>query len=289
MNDIVFMIAKGFNKIGQLLEGCARSTDGHRERVRKASSLHDMARHPDEGYYAAQYLHWIRKTALPRLAGRDVVALDLGCGQGRLAIVLAEVCKNMVGVDLTPEVIARAKEYALEAGRKNIDFVVADALSYAQKQASGTFDLILLTEVTFFLPEYREVLKEMHRILKLGGVIAVSFRSQYFDILHSARHQKWDSARMAVEQREGYLWGGGTWFSWHTSEDIRHLMAGFSQVDLMGIGVCSGIEGDPLSLVAQPSLLDVAGREKMLALELDLAQRYADNGRYILVVGTKQE
>jgi hypothetical protein len=162
-------------------------------------------------------------------------------------------------------------------------------LAFVKGRADKTFDIVVLTEVTFFLPTYKEVLKEIHRILDPEGMAFISFRSQFFNILHSAQRRKWDSVRMAINEREGYLWGGHTWFSWQTQEDIQIILKdnGYSDVNCVGIGVFSGIEGDPLSTIARPSLLGSKDKESLQEAELRMSKEYVNNGRYILAMARK--
>ncbi len=63
--------------------------------------------------------------------------------------------------------------------------------------------------------------------------------------------------------------------------------AGFTVTGLWGIGICSGIAGDPLASLAQPSLLSLAKQEALMAVELALAADLADCGRYILAEAWK--
>ena len=72
--------------------------------------------------------------ALPR--GR---ALDHGCGVGRLTFPLAAEFGSVVGVDVSPSMLAEAKTNAREFGAENIDFVLADD---RLSNAEGEFDFV---------------------------------------------------------------------------------------------------------------------------------------------------
>ena len=48
---------------------------------------------------------------------RPARSLDLGCGTGTLAILMAEAGWKMIGLDLSEAMLARAKQKALEAGQ----------------------------------------------------------------------------------------------------------------------------------------------------------------------------
>jgi ubiquinone/menaquinone biosynthesis C-methylase UbiE len=281
---IIGFLARLCKNAGARLEGLTQNSDEHRRFVIKAGSAHDMTKHPDEPYYAAQYLHWIRKH-LPE----GLVGIDLGCGQGRLTLLLSPFCQHITGVDFNPNAVSLAQEYAAQANCLNTHFVQGDVARYVQDIPSASMDFLVLTEVILFLPNFKEVLNEIYRALKPGGKVFISFRSQMHNILDSIRRKQWDSATMAVSQREGYLWGGATWFSWQTKEEVQNLLsqAHFSVLECVGIGVCSGIEGDPLAAIARPSLLDAEGQKRMMEIELELASSYVNQGRYILAVARK--
>lgn len=58
---------------------------------------------------------------------KDITALDVGCGSGRLALALAPLCRRVIGIDRDAEAIAEARERATGLGLGNVEFVVADA------------------------------------------------------------------------------------------------------------------------------------------------------------------
>lgn len=252
---------------------------------------HDMAALPDEGYYLDQYWHWVLPEIEQRFPDRRANVLDVGCGQGRIALPLAAwfTQGRVIGVDLIPGVIERAAHHAEERGLTNVEFVCADALEFLRSIPDSSVDMALMTEVTFFMPKYREVIRDIARVLKPESLFFASFRSQYFDLLQSVRSRDWQSARLVRDAREGHWGGGNTWFSWHTAQDIRQLLseAGFTDVKVRGIGIASGIEDDPLSLIAQPSKLPPAEQAQLMELETSLAEQYADCGRYILAIALR--
>jgi 2-polyprenyl-3-methyl-5-hydroxy-6-metoxy-1,4-benzoquinol methylase len=259
--------------------------------IRKAMSGYDMVAEPDELYYRDQYWHWLRPELERCFPNRAARALDVGCGQGRLALPLAEWLTrgSVVGVDITPAAVERAQRYASEYGLRNAEFHAGDALEFVRALPPASLDVALMLEVAFFMPAYREVIAAIARALKPSGLFGVSFRSQYFDLLHSVYTQNWVSAQLVRDAREGHWGGGSTWFSWHTSADIRSLLtiAGFNITGLRGIGIASGIEGDPLALIARPSTLGPTDYAQLMGLEISLAEQYADCGRYILATAIK--
>ncbi len=102
--------------------------------------LYDLV---DEGYYDDYPLteQWARATGGP--------LLDLACGTGRMALRMAALGYQVMGMDITPEMIARARQKAAQQA-VSIDWVVADARTFhLQKQFS--FIYMLENAWQFFL------------------------------------------------------------------------------------------------------------------------------------------
>jgi SAM-dependent methyltransferase len=104
--------------------------------------------------------------------------LDVGCGEGRHTIgayLTADV--EAVGVDLCEKDLQTAQERAegfvdKENTNKSLTFKVANALELPFEDNS--FDKVICSEVLEHIPDYQGVLKEIDRVLKPNGVLAVS-------------------------------------------------------------------------------------------------------------------
>ena len=99
-------------------------------------------------------------------------ALDVGCGGGLLAEVLARGAARVTGIDLAPGMIEVARLHAAEQ-RLAIDYRVlaADALAAAEP---ASFDLIACMEMLEHVPEPAAVLASFGRLAKPGGSLFVS-------------------------------------------------------------------------------------------------------------------
>ncbi len=111
---------------------------------------------------------------LPPLAGvkpNDRV-LDLACGPGFVALEFARHAREIVGVDLTAEMLKQARALARSEGFKNVTFRRADVnrLPFPNK----SFDLVVTRASFHHFLEPERVLKEMVRVLKPDGRILIS-------------------------------------------------------------------------------------------------------------------
>jgi len=98
--------------------------------------------------------------------------LDVGCGTGVVAITARRAGAIVTGLDLTPELLATAKENAAIAEVEDIVWKEGDAENLPFRD--GEFDAVLSQFAHIFAPRPEVATKEMLRVLKPGGRIAFS-------------------------------------------------------------------------------------------------------------------
>lgn len=118
---------------------------------------------------------WMKEIEKQIPAGRRLKILDVGCGAGFFSILLAKEGHEVLGIDLTPEMIENAIQLAEE---ENADccFQVMDAEN--PMFADETFDVVISRNLTWTLPNAEHAYGEWMRVLKTGGVL-LNFDANY--------------------------------------------------------------------------------------------------------------
>ncbi|HEU5001330.1 MAG TPA: class I SAM-dependent methyltransferase [Actinomycetota bacterium] len=109
--------------------------------------------------------------------------LEIGVGTGRVGLPLAGSGVPLVGVDISPRMVARLVE---KAGG-TIPFPLALADATALPFPEGAFGGALAAHVFHLIPPWREALRELRRVVRPGGVLLVSLTGGRLDPLHELR------------------------------------------------------------------------------------------------------
>jgi SAM-dependent methyltransferase len=146
-----------------------RSAFERREHERRAKRLEELAqiaanreRHANfRAYYASQVEALLRTLILPSSR-----VLDVGCGLGDLLAAVAPT--NSVGIDVSPEMIERAKRRHPELDLRVVD-IERDPLP------EGPFDVIVLTDTVGLLGDIQGALERLRPLLAKNGRLIVTY------------------------------------------------------------------------------------------------------------------
>lgn len=101
-----------------------------------------------------------------------IKVLDLGCGDGTTAVPAAKLGADVVGVDISRNLVEAGNKRARELGLMNLRFQEGDATNLHELK-DRTFDLVISIFGAMFAPKPFDVAKEMVRVTKPGGRVVM--------------------------------------------------------------------------------------------------------------------
>ena len=112
--------------------------------------------------------------ALGRVTPSERV-LDLGSGAGTDSLIAAQMVGpegRVTGIDMTPEMLAKARSAAAAMGATNVEFLEAEAEKLPSPDES--FDVVISNGVIDLVPDKDAVFAEIFRVLSPGGRIQIA-------------------------------------------------------------------------------------------------------------------
>ena len=132
----------------------------------------EVARVPDSA--VASFAGVANPFTLGRLEPGERV-LDVGSGAGTDSLVAAQMVGpegRVTGIDMTPEMLAKARAVADELGVGNVEFVESEAERLPFTEES--FDVVISNGVIDLIPDKDAVFSELFRVLRPGGRIQIA-------------------------------------------------------------------------------------------------------------------
>jgi ubiquinone/menaquinone biosynthesis C-methylase UbiE len=161
--------------------------------------------------------------------------LNLGTGEGDYDRMVAAYCTELIGCDVNEEDLAHAR--ALNKDVPNLRYEPNNAL--ALTYPDNSFDLIVSCEVIEHVGQPAQMIREMYRVMKPGGVAIMTFPSREFPITYDPVNRIWQLTRS--EGSREYAISQGAYAFGHEyligSEDFKKWAAdaGFEIVEFRGL------------------------------------------------------
>ncbi len=98
--------------------------------------------------------------------------VDLGCGTGLSGVALQDLAVSLIGVDLSPEMLERARARGIYD-----TLVEADLRPALEDLGDGSADLVAAVDVLVYVGELEPLLPEIFRVLAPGGAFVATFEA----------------------------------------------------------------------------------------------------------------
>lgn len=120
-------------------------------------------------------LNFIVSSVRENFKEKKLKGLDLGCGRGRVTVLLASLGYEMIGIDIDKNNIKEAEK--LKISPNNPIFLIGDAENF--KPEPRTFDFVVCSEVLEHLKNPEKVLRLIKESLKEKGILILTIPNGY--------------------------------------------------------------------------------------------------------------
>ena len=164
-----------------------RLAECRRRRLRRSKGYFESVAGDWEKIRKSYFDDRVTSLAIEKLLPRRLTIADIGCGTGTLSFELARFAQHVIGIDLSKEMLRRARAVAKERAMVNLEFRQGDALKLPLGR--GSVDAAFCVMVLHFLPEPERAITELCRISRPGGSVILVDLVQH--------HQAWMREQMA--------------------------------------------------------------------------------------------
>ena len=128
--------------------------------------------------------------------------LDLACGGGIASLVLAEMGKSVVGIDIQEEMIEIAKKSVKDL--KGVEFVVGDVREVNLGKCFDTIMFLGNSIVHFSMDDFRRTIKNAKKHLKTEGFFIIEYADGIWDLLNETSKPS-ERVKRSYNQYEGSI------------------------------------------------------------------------------------
>lgn len=145
------------------------------------------------------------ESAIVSLLDAPETMLDVGTGTGRMLELLSPHIRRGVGIDVSPEMLAIARDRLERSSARNCQVRLGDArrLPFADGSGEDGFDAVLIHQVLHYLEDPQTVVVEAARILRGGGrMVIADFAPHDLEFLRTELAHR----RLGFSDREVHGW-----------------------------------------------------------------------------------
>jgi ubiquinone/menaquinone biosynthesis C-methylase UbiE len=156
-------------EIPEVKEDQARLEECRHRRLQRSQGYFESVAGDWERIRKSYFDDRVTSLAIEKLLPPDLTLADIGCGTGSLTFELARFAGKVIGVDLSKEMLRRARAVAKEREVDNIEFRQGDALELPLD--SRSVDAAFCVMVLHFLPDPQRAIAGLCRITRPGGAV----------------------------------------------------------------------------------------------------------------------
>ncbi len=180
-------------KLGEIPEvkkDRARLEECRRRRLHRSQNYFESVAGDWERIRQSYFDDRVTSLAIEKLLPRKLMLADIGCGTGSLTFELARFARKVIGVDLSSEMLRRARAIARERELANVEFRQGDVLKLPLE--SHSLDAAFCVMVLHFLPDPARAIAGLCRVVRPGGsVILVDLVEHKQDWMREQMAHQW--------------------------------------------------------------------------------------------------
>jgi ubiquinone/menaquinone biosynthesis C-methylase UbiE len=203
-------------EIPEVKEDQARLEECRRRRLQRSQGYFESVAGDWERIRKSYFDDRVTSLAIEKLLPPDLTLADIGCGTGSLTFELARFARKVIGVDLSNEMLRRARAVAKEREVHNVEFRQGDALKLPLD--SRCVDAAFCVMVLHFLPDPQRAIEGLCRVTRPGGsVILVDLVQHKQEWMRQQMAHQWLGFERALINR---------WFREGGAESVDYDLTG---------------------------------------------------------------
>jgi ubiquinone/menaquinone biosynthesis C-methylase UbiE len=163
-------------------------------------------------------------------------ALEIGCGPGTWTPLLADRAAQVVALDLSPKMLEQARA---AVAAEHVSFVQGDAAHF---DPGNAFDLVMSVRVLEYVPEWREIIARLERLVAPGGRAVVITKTPV-SVWRGTGRSRWFGPRNLLQRLLRRETDPGFW---QRHLPVHELTRAFAEAGMVDIRVRPVIIGLPI-------------------------------------------